>query len=913
MFCRRLKSPVFISALFIILSLSSSAFALDMASKRDCVICHVMWSNDFRTTNETMVEFQPGNVLMKDTQGVVSSEDICYSCHDGYVQDSRYIVWKYKRHKVFVKPSENVTIPPEMPLSSKGELYCGTCHSAHGKGAASHGDPTGRTSMYRERNVDSSLCEKCHSSEADYDRSNGHPLHKVTDMKFPQKLFWLGSKEAVDKNRVICQSCHMVHGARGDKLLIVENKNSELCLICHENKEQIINTKHDIRLTMPDEKNIKNQPLSESGPCGACHTPHNAAGEKMWAKPLREGNPATELCRTCHNDETGHEIAGTGEFSHPVNIEVSPGDKKRSELPLFADGGGPDPDGKVQCFTCHDVHTWDPESPDNRGGRDVEGDSMNSFLRVSNASSALCMECHSDKIQILASDHNLEATCLEEKNVRGANANASGPCGACHIPHNAESRLLWAKKLSGEKDFMSQLCTGCHNKNGAARDKLAGDYYHSADPVSGNPVVDTSLPLYDSEGNRTADGKVTCATCHDPHTWDPSEPRPVINHAYENQEGDSSNSFLRVSNVSSTLCIECHSDKKQVMLSDHNLEVTAPEEKNVQGLNASASGPCGACHIPHNAASDRLWAKKLSGDRDFVTEMCSSCHNKTGPAQAKIMKGNNHPVNVAPEKINIDSPLPLFDSDGKQTAGGKIVCATCHDPHTWDPEKPVVNFSYKNEEGDASNSFLRRANFPLSNLCESCHKEQVLVSGTEHDLNVTAPLEKNFLDQTVKESGQCGVCHLVHNSPEGLKLWARPYGPVYPGDNVINALCTSCHVSGGIAGDKRPFISNHPDNILISNILHSDRKAVNYMPIYDKEGKEIRVGDIACPSCHNVHQWKAGSGRTGPGQNTEGNSTNSFLRNISYNNICVECHGFDALSKFKYFHNENKRTEKISK
>ncbi len=184
------------------------------------------------------------------------------------------------------------------------------------------------------------------------------------------------------------------------------------------------------------------------------------------------------------------------------------------------------------------------------------------------------------------------------------------------------------------------------------------------------------------------------------------------------------------------------------------------------------------------------------------------------------------------------------------------------------------------------------------------------MSGTEHDLSVTAPLEKNFLDQTVKESGQCGVCHLVHNSPEGLKLWARPYGPVYPGDNVINALCTSCHVSGGIAGDKRPFISNHPDNILISNILHSDRKAVNYMPIYDKEGKEIRVGDIACPSCHNVHQWQAGSGQKGPGQNIEGNSTNSFLRNISYNNICVECHGFDALSKFKYFHNENKRTEK---
>ena len=65
---------------------------------------------------------------MKDTQGVVSSEEICYSCHDGYVNDSRHVVWKDNQHKTFVKPSGNVTVPAVLPLSNRNEIYCGTCH-----------------------------------------------------------------------------------------------------------------------------------------------------------------------------------------------------------------------------------------------------------------------------------------------------------------------------------------------------------------------------------------------------------------------------------------------------------------------------------------------------------------------------------------------------------------------------------------------------------------------------------------------------------------------------------------------------------------------------------------------------------------------------------------------------------------
>ena len=134
------KYCTYLLAVLAFFSIPVAAGAAELPSKRDCAICHVMWIDDFRTGKETLIQWQPGNVLMKDTQGVVSSEDICYSCHDGYVLDSRSTVWKNNQHKTFVKPSQQVTIPVGLTLSNKGEVYCGTCHTPHVSGAPADAD-----------------------------------------------------------------------------------------------------------------------------------------------------------------------------------------------------------------------------------------------------------------------------------------------------------------------------------------------------------------------------------------------------------------------------------------------------------------------------------------------------------------------------------------------------------------------------------------------------------------------------------------------------------------------------------------------------------------------------------------------------------------------------------------------------
>ena len=72
-------------------------------------------------------------------------------------------------------------------------------------------------------------------------------------------------------------------------------------------------------------------------------------------------------------------------------------------------------------------------------------------------------------------------------------------------------------------------------------------------------------------------------------------------------------------------------------------------------------------------------------------------------------------------------------------------------------------------------------------------------------------------------------------------------------------------------------------------------------------GKNVTVGDISCASCHNVHQWDPKVSGHGIGENIEGKTTTSFLRMQTYSLMCIDCHGLDALFRFKYYHNSKQR------
>jgi nitrate/TMAO reductase-like tetraheme cytochrome c subunit len=84
------------------------------------------------------------------------------------------------------------------------------------------------------------------------------------------------------------------------------------------------------------------------------------------------------------------------------------------------------------------------------------------------------------------------------------------------------------------------------------------------------------------------------------------------------------------------------------------------------------------------------------------------------------------------------------------------------------------------------------------------------------------------------------------------------------------------------------------------------------MPLFDVDGREKNVGNISCPTCHNAHEWDPSLKEMVAGKEAKGNTVKNFrfLRSMSYNTFCMDCHGPDAIYRYMYFHDPEKRLKK---
>jgi DmsE family decaheme c-type cytochrome len=125
---------------------------------------------------------------------------------------------------------------------------CTTCHSLH----AAKGDPQLKTATEVE------LCSSCHRAIANKQlRFNHMPVRE---------------------DKLVCSSCHNVHGAANVKLLKVGSSVSESCVSCHAEKRGPTLWEH--------------APVTES--CATCHDPHGSNNDRM----LVAKQPF--LCQRCH-------------------------------------------------------------------------------------------------------------------------------------------------------------------------------------------------------------------------------------------------------------------------------------------------------------------------------------------------------------------------------------------------------------------------------------------------------------------------------------------------------------------------------------------------------------------------------------------------------------------------------------
>jgi predicted CXXCH cytochrome family protein len=711
---------------------NSAAAPPNPSSAKECALCHYRWIDTF------FIDGRGSDLVPYQFEKVVANAEICFSCHDGSVADSRDRVFNDHRHPINVPPPPGMKIPEIYPLDKNGFMQCATCHTAHGVPSEMGIE---KTIFIRTTNENSFMCRQCHSDKLGGPEAGNHPVD-TTALVISPELLKMGAVTGTEKNMVVCESCHNVHGAANDKFLVDSaDGTSHLCLDCHQDKAWLVDSKHDLRKTAPTSKNLKGMTPEKSGVCGTCHLVHGGSNQILWGREMVE----------------------------------------------------------------------------------------------------------------------------------------------------ADKRLK-----------PSDFCTSCHREGGAGTKKQLVGHSHPLNISLVDKGMSPKLPLYDLRSGKAVPlerGVLTCPTCHEPHFG-----KKLMSN------GQKRENFLRLPNKPSPeLCRQCHPQEALVEKTAHDLLGTNKDSINIQGETPSESGTCGVCHLIHGADSPGLWAMDIrENKRTPPSEMvCVSCHRQRGVAHEKLVGKNSHPVNISPARRKIQTTLPLYAKEEiERLENGLLTCMTCHNPHQWDPLEDSIRKS-TTKEGNAGNSFLRLSASPSPVLCADCHRTKGFIEKTEHDMVVMAPESKNIKGQSPLESGPCGACHIIHNSKNRVRLWARKFGR---GKGVMDKMCKSCHKPGGLAEKKVPTVDSHPEGMLITNVGRNTKGKANYFPLFsNRNGKNITVGDIACASCHDVHWWDPKYSKIGSGMNEEGMANNSFLRMQTYTLMCIDCHGLDALFRFKYYHNKKQR------
>lgn len=742
------------------------------SSAKECAICHYRWVDTF------FVDGRGTDLAPFQTNQVVGTSAMCFSCHDGSVLDSRWTFETERGHRTGVSPPADMPVPENFPLDASGKMQCVTCHSPHGVSSL---PSQGASTFLRVDNTNSSICLICHPTMAGERGGRNHPMGLVTNT-IPRELWSKHAAPETAAHMISCETCHNVHGDQQERLLKMTMDGSTLCLSCHPDKNPLNsdgtrNSFHTLNVipvnaVIPDLLITNGARLARDGSltCLSCHKVHQNRIEKhLLAAPLDD---QSTFCLNCHTNKRGmaqsqHNLAR--KFPEARNLagqSVSEaGPCSACHLPHQEARARAEQKDRIsgRCLSCHGplgmaantnlfglghpvgiplpldqsspigaqpafnppalsaasgtltcVTCHDPHRPPAEGSAQAGG----KFLRASGLS--LCRPCHSAQAEVLQSKHDLSAGSPAAS--QPPVASESGACGVCHRVHSPH-QSTWAQPAAALSN-PGDKCLSCHRAGGHAEKKLVQAYSHPLDVSPQQAGLQTSLPLYVEPSQTNAPGKMTCLTCHDPHRWSPGSPAAKDGSG----EGNARNSFLRLpASPSPVLCAHCHAKEALVLRTEHDLAHFHPDSANRAGQRAAESGPCGACHVSHNGPiRSKLWARDLrppSLTTPLVDAMCRACHSSQGMAGAKAPAYSYHPpvtvVHLPPAQGVDRAFFPLFDPiSGKNVSAGAIACSSCHNVHQWSSKHPSPG-SGQPVEGDSNNSFLRHRSAELP--CMICH------------------------------------------------------------------------------------------------------------------------------------------------------------------------------------------------
>ncbi len=470
-------------------------------------------------------------------------------------------------------------------------------------------------------------------------------------------------------------------------------------------------------------------------------------------------------------------------------------------------------------------------------------------------------------------------------------------CTSCHTPHNdnqqpptlyQENHNAWLRGA----DYGSEQCEACHEskveKSGRKNAKQFG-INHSLGVKMNKPArkeqhlstddphLQKGLPkiLQAGGGVLAKNDAIVCQSCHQIH-------------------GGETKNLLTQTDESSALCASCHQrqapkDAKAARKAGvHPVNIKLEKPVKIRGVKVKKV-QCASCHSVHNGTlSTALYPDKIKD----AEKLCIDCHERQHAKDEKdAAKEGIHPMN-----LELDDAIKIAGVDVK-----KIGCLSCHAVHTGVPNTPALLQDHRNGK-----------------LCENCHAGKQRVVGTDHDLRITADKTENQQEETAHQSGVCGACHTLHRGEAKFPFLSsvitakvKVRDKAAPGLKV-DELCLNCHQKEGIAKDKDIEFYGHPFKDMM---LRSDEEI---MPVVEVQHEKIEeFGAIACITCHDPHSWKPLKNPEEKNypvldytkqENLEGDILNSFLhrKGAVAGTFCVDCHGIEALPKYKYFHDKEK-------
>jgi predicted CXXCH cytochrome family protein len=652
--CARLKRLSSCSLILVIMMLSTQMlFAkkkeLKASPNQECTVCHINWHPENQKAQKYIVSSNT-NVIIDGKPSLVADRRMCLSCHDGYVMDSREIFFS-DNHQHFDEKHMDVL---GFPLTETGDIYCGTCHTLH----AIKGDKAvGPAPFIREAVSNSKLCIACHTGQQNI--VGNHPY----GISLADKKFKLPPKAHLENETLECLTCHQMHGPE-PTLLSQNGDYSELCTTCHAEKKNIYNSPHDLR-KMPD--------LSPNNACAVCHLPHGGKGKYLWAMGKSDKKEQNEYCLDCHN---ANGLAAEKSFvhkGHPVTGKVF----KKDIAGLRIKAGN-----KISCLSCHDAHqpgkpTY-PPAPE---------EPFYAFLKIANDfDGALCTTCHENEADIKYSDHSVARSDFAD-HLKSNNKTVS-TCNSCHNMHNDEN---W-------KYASDPICLDCHTESDSHK-----SYANGGHPLSVTFKSKTGLPVVGDTRDR-----IGCVTCHNPHAWG----SPVTD-LTSNLDGDESNSFLRIANTKSNLCMDCHESKAAVFGSPHD-------------LGTDEVSTCATCHAIHQPADNTALINPWKTDVSEIPHenQCLDCHSQGGAGEKAIPQAWKHPkqylLQSAKSRGDKDKVFPLYFDGEHGDNIGAINCYTCHNPHEWSSYSAMT----KADNPQVKTSFLRQKS--SDTYCADCHGKATL-------------------------------------------------------------------------------------------------------------------------------------------------------------------------------------------